>query len=121
MGTNEKWVWSGKMIDCNGRISRFHINSGKDGVAGFLVELQERDGRASSHQGTAKIHEQDKQMVIEFEVPKEKQEQESFSYKAQLKQASPGKYANAAVFGTYESGDPNSVLGNGVIIMWQFS
>ncbi len=122
MDTKEtSWLWSGKMIDCNGRVSRFNINKpNANGYSEFLIELLERDGHASEIKGEVGLkYDEQKNLVLNFEN-QNKNDQEKFSWTAKLKPSSPGIYAKECVFGTYETPNKDAFLSNGVMIMWQF-
>jgi len=121
MDKNEKWLWSGKMLDCNGRVSNFNLGEDSNGSSPFLLQIYERDGVPTDVRGTLKLSSEGKQTTIRFEGKSEKNDNQKFNWVANLKPANAARYAKASMFGTYEGESDNAVLSNGVIIMWQFS
>ncbi|MDI9340936.1 MAG: hypothetical protein QM534_10245 [Sediminibacterium sp.] len=116
------WLWAGKMMDCNGRVSRFYMNdaAGQE-KAEFLIEILERDGHATSIKGALSFkYDEQKHLQLSYKSESQKATNGNLSWMARLKPASPGIYAKASVFGTYETESADSVLSNGVIVLWQF-
>ena len=116
------WLWSGKMIDCNGRVSRFSINqTDPAGFAEFLIELIERAGSPTEIKGRVNLkYDDQKNLILHFESSA-KNEKENYSWTAKLKPASAGIYAKESVFGTYETPGKDAFLSNGVMVMWKFN
>jgi len=120
--SNTKWSWSGKMIDCNGRTSRFHLGEKRPEGTPFLLELFERDGKASSLEGNAEIVAEGESVTIRS-ASKPNENESPVKWEAQLKTADAGRYARKSLFGTYESegSSASMVLARGVIVLWQFA
>jgi hypothetical protein len=116
-------VWTGKLMDANGRVGKLKMEMAKESGRGmFEVELHERDGRPMVLKSEVTLATEGANVRLRAPV-QSAQEGKKLEWEANLTSAEAGRYARTAMLGTYgvAGGGTGSPLTKGVIILWQFS
>ncbi|MGB2717784.1 MAG: hypothetical protein WBC51_26605 [Vicinamibacterales bacterium] len=118
-----KGKWTGKLLDASGRVGKIEMDVGAEGGRGaFTLELQERDGRPVTLKGPITLTTEGETYRLRSS-PGTEQERGRGEWQATLSRGDSGRYAKAAMMGTYgvSGGGPELPLTGGVVILWQFS
>jgi hypothetical protein len=120
--------WQGKLLDANGRVGKLEMNvDAERGRGTVTVELLERDGKPAVFRNEITL---EGGAAAEIRVRSSAQEsattqqtQGKLEWEANLNRADAGRYAKAAMLGSYSvaNGGPELPLSTGVMILWQFS
>lgn len=115
--------WTGKLLDANGRVGKLELDVGEEGRGDFSVELMERDGHPVVLRGPITFVAEGRS--VRLRSPGQQQEKgPRVPFEASLTRAEAGRYAKAAMLGTYSTeggGGSEMPLTTGVVILWQFS
>ena len=115
-------MWTGKLLDANGRVGRLEMDAGEGERGTFTVELQERDSKPFVLRGQVTYAVEGATVRLRSTAQSE-QRGARVEWEASLTRADAGRYAQAAMLGTYAGAGAgeDSPLTRGVVILWQFS
>ena len=128
--------WQGKLLDANGRVGKLEMNvDAERGRGAFTVELLERDGKPAVFRSEITLEGGAAEMRLRSSAQGTSAPEgssggqgyppgkETVQWEANLNRADAGRYAKAAMLGSYNvaNGGPELPLSTGVMILWQFS
>lgn len=125
MQENGEDVWSGQLLDANGRRGSIDVRFVADKrVAAWKLRLVERDGQPIELDGEAPFEDQDPRKPVHLKSSEELPDRGRVEWQLDLEPADAGLYAAGALVGAYrvagEGTDVPLPLTRGVVIVWQF-